>query len=138
MDGAVVPSYLKYADRPQAAATASGEAAGPTLAATDPRWVLALRVQESMQGELLTGDARERLHKLGRLLGLTAFEVSLVIAIVQDEVRRGGPLGDAAASLAMVPQHQRATRRHGNHRWRVAAWSAAVLAVEVALILLAF
>lgn len=74
-----------------------------TLAANDPRWVLAIRVREMMQGTLLPPEARRRITRLGRLLGLNTFESNLVIAIVQDAARRGQPTTDAEASLAMVP-----------------------------------
>lgn len=105
----------------------------PMLDADDPRWVLALRVREQMQGVLLTPDSRSRLDQLGRVMGLTPFEVNLVIAIVQDQARRGGDLDAAAPSLAMVPRYR--SRRSVN-RWQVAGWVTALLAVELGAILL--
>lgn len=56
---------------------------------SDPRWVLAVRTAEQLQGDILAPDRREQLQRVGKLLGLTAFDVSLVIAIVQDQARRG-------------------------------------------------
>ncbi|MEM7682212.1 MAG: hypothetical protein AAF288_09680 [Planctomycetota bacterium] len=61
------------------------------LSPADPRWVLAQRAAESLEGTLITADRRERLLKLGRALGLTSFDASLVMAIVQDRARRGVP-----------------------------------------------
>lgn len=105
----------------------------PTLRATDPRWVLALRVREGLEGTLLRPAARQRLIRLGGVLGLTAFEANLVIAIVQDNARRGGDLGAAAGSLASVPRHRAATRRRTGWRWAT-LWTAACLAAEAAVV----
>jgi len=112
------------------------DAVPPMLDADDPRWVLALRVREAMQGPLLPPASRSRLDRLGRVLGLTPFEVNLVIAIVQDQRRRGGGLDDAAPSLAMVPRYHRRGRSPSINRWHVAAWLAALLTTELGLILL--
>ncbi len=88
------------------ATLASSQPAGITSAA-DPRWVLAIRAAESLQGAILGPERRDRLVKLGKLMGLTAFDANLVIAIVQDQARRGHApaLCPAAgeAQLAMVP-----------------------------------
>jgi hypothetical protein len=102
------------------------------LEADDPRWVLALRVREQMQGPMLTPDARQRLEQLGRTLGLTPFEANLVMAIVQDQARHGGDLQAAAPSLVMVPQHNKQQRVN---RWNVAAWVLVLLGIEAAILL---
>lgn len=77
----------------------------------DPRWVLALRTAESLQGTILGPEKRERLVKVGKMMGLTAFDANLVIAIVQDQARRGyAPEYCATAGepqLAMVPLPKR-------------------------------
>ena len=102
--------------------------ATPIVAATDPRWILAVRTAESLEGTLLTPEKRQRLLRLARLLALTTFDANLVIAIVQDQVRRGqSPATCPAAGqkqLAMVglardrssSQHQ---RRAVNTVWLV-------------------
>lgn len=78
---------------------------------TDPRWVLAIRTSESLQGTILGPEKRERLVKIGKMMGLTAFDANLVIAIVQDQARRGyapeycPTAGEA--QLAMVPLPKR-------------------------------
>ena len=59
------------------------------LPAGDPRWVLAVRVSESLQGATLPPERRRRLIKMGRVFGLTEFDTNLIIAIVQDQARRG-------------------------------------------------
>lgn len=80
----------------------------PTLAATDPRWVLALRAADELQGgraALLTPERRRALLVLAGRMGLRPFDASLVIAIVQDAARAGqDPLGSLSESrLALVP-----------------------------------
>jgi hypothetical protein len=86
----------------------SREAMGqPITRPDDPRWLLALRVSESLEGPILTHEKRERLLRLGKLLGLSAFDSNLVIAIVQDRARRGHAPDrcpfEARGQLAMVP-----------------------------------
>lgn len=80
----------------------------PRMSADDARWVLAMRVREALQGgtaAILPPEARSRISDVGRRLGLRPFDVSLIIAIVQDEARVGaGRMNDdVAARLAMVP-----------------------------------
>lgn len=55
----------------------------------DPRWVLAVRTAEVLDGPVLAPQKRERLVRLGKVLGLSPFDANLVIAIVQDQARRG-------------------------------------------------
>ncbi|MEX2212795.1 MAG: hypothetical protein WD768_01620 [Phycisphaeraceae bacterium] len=83
----------------------------PIQEATDPRWVLALRTAESLDGSILSPEKREKLVRLGKVMGLTAFDANLVIAIVQDQARRGyAPQFCPAAGeqqLRMVPLPRR-------------------------------
>jgi len=92
---------------PRQAATLAPPHSPAITSAADPRWVLAIRAAESLQGAILGPERRDRLVKLGKLMGLTAFDANLVIAIVQDQARRGHApaLCPAAgeAQLAMVP-----------------------------------
>ncbi|MBI1336066.1 MAG: hypothetical protein GC164_03785 [Phycisphaera sp.] len=79
----------------------------PLTGPTDPRWVLAVRTADLLQGSVLTADRREKLHAQARAMGLTAFDASLVIAIVQDQARRGHAPPHAPTAgqdqLRMVP-----------------------------------
>jgi hypothetical protein len=79
----------------------------PSFADTDPRWVLALRTAEQLEGTILTVEKREGLLRVGTALGLTLFDANLVIAIVQDQARRGySPArcpAAGAAQLALLP-----------------------------------
>ena len=61
----------------------------PIRDAADPRWVLAVRTAESLVGTVLRPEKRERLVHLGKILGMSPFDANLVIAIVQDQARRG-------------------------------------------------
>lgn len=80
-------------------------------------------------------DDREQLIRTGRLLGLNAFESNLVIAIMQDQARRGLGLEAAAPALRFVPIQATSQRaRQRRWLWRVAAWSAAAIAAELLLI----
>lgn len=75
--------------------------AAATMAATDPRWVLALRVYESIEGgraAILRPQKRRNLVALATRLGLRPFDANLIIAIVQDAARCGeAPMGPAVA-----------------------------------------
>ena len=74
---------------------------------TDPRWVLAVRVAESLQGSILPPDKRDRLIRVGKMLGLSAFDANLIVAMIQDQARRGLRAMDCAQAaqpqLCMVP-----------------------------------
>ncbi len=82
----------------------------PLVGSMDARWVLAVRVAEHLQGSILPPQARDRLVRLGKSMGLTPFDANLIIAIVQDQARRGyAPAYCPTASepqLRMVPPPQ--------------------------------
>lgn len=107
--------------------------------ATDPRWVLALRTAEQLQGSILTPDRRQRLQQTGRLLGLTAFDCSLVIAIVQDQARRGVPpmacpqAGQVQLSLVPLPRRSPLLAWPSGN-WVMPGLVAVVLLLEVILL----
>lgn len=61
----------------------------PIRGIDDPRWVLAVRTAERLEGATLRPERRERLLQLGKAMGLSPFDCSLIIAIVQDQARRG-------------------------------------------------
>ena len=111
--------------------TPATRAQPPAMSATDPRWVLAVRVSEALQGALLAPEDRAKLIRLGRMLGLGPFDCNLVIAIVQDQVRRGQTIGDGAAQLQLVPGPRPNRLRHA---WRVASIAAAILTAEALLL----
>ncbi|MEM7577751.1 MAG: hypothetical protein AAF328_09770 [Planctomycetota bacterium] len=61
----------------------------PISDTADPRWVLAVRAAEKLEGSILRPEHRERLLLQGKSMGLTPFDTSLILAIVQDQARRG-------------------------------------------------
>ncbi len=87
------------------------------LRTTDPRWAFAVRVAAALEGgraAILRPEARERLLRTARLLGIRPFDAALIIAMVQDTARRGetppghAPLTPALAeSLASVREPER-------------------------------
>lgn len=111
----------------------------------DPRWVLAVRTAEQLEGTLLRPERRERLLRTGKLFGLSAFDCNLVIAIVQDQARRGHkpeycPTA-GAAQLSLIPLPRHATLLT-HLRTKRALWIAtlmlALLALEALLLWLVF
>ncbi|MFG0331548.1 MAG: hypothetical protein ACF8PN_16795 [Phycisphaerales bacterium] len=80
-------------------------AARRDLDPNDPRWLLAVRTKESLQGAALSPDRREQLLRFAERLGLRLFDANLVIAVVQDEARRGSSAGrdSLAERLRIVP-----------------------------------
>ncbi len=108
----------------------------PITDTADPRWVLAVRTAEQLEGTILRPEKREHLLKLGKVFGLTPFDANLVIAIVQDQARRGhAPAYCPTAGepqLRMVPPPRR--RPWSLRRWLtlgacIATFTAAELAV---------
>jgi hypothetical protein len=125
-------------------ATAAEPVGQPLVGATDPRWVLALRTAESLQGATLSPERRQNLLRLGRIMGLSPFDSNLVIAIVQDQARRGFASDycptAAAPQLSMVPLPRAFQSRTG---WRALmplpprhmAVLAVIVATEILLVL---
>lgn len=126
---------------PRRRRTDTKPAAGtPTLSATDARWVLASRVQDSLEGGragVLRPESRSRMIELGRRLGLRPFDINLIIAIVQDHARCAAsePRAEMLNRLALVPgSHslvERLTPEHGRAWWAAWCGGAAVLAAVV-------
>ncbi len=124
------PAMVRRANRPVPTDTPQ-RSTGRPLAATDPRWVLAVRVSDALEGPILRPTRRERLIRIGRTLGLSPFESNLIIAVVQDQARRGGQLHDAAGSLAMLRHPQQASPARRTGGWRLLSWVCAALAIEL-------
>jgi hypothetical protein len=72
------------------------------LQPTDPRWVLAARAYGQLQGSTLTPERRERVMRTAKTLGIRPFDANVIIAIVQDNARRGQPLGVAQPILELI------------------------------------
>ena len=115
------------ADSAQQSVAGANRAAAqnPTLDPTDPRWVLAVRTQALLEGSTLTPERRERVLRTAQQLGVRLFDANVIIAIVQDQARRGGSLGDAASSLALLERPNR-SQSSGLRMWIAALGAAAV------------
>lgn len=89
----------------------------PSLDPTDPRWVLAVRVQQALQGSVLTPDRRAKLHREAKRMGIQTFDATMVMAIVQDRARRGQSIQDEDVTLQLlaVAEDSRAARRTTRH-----------------------
>lgn len=83
------------------------EDATPIRDATDPRWVLAVRAADQLEGTVISLDSRLRLMRLGEVLGLTAARASQILDIIESCARQGyAPEAcptAAANELATVP-----------------------------------
>ena len=117
----------------------------PITGPADPRWVLAVRTAEQLQGTVLTPERREKLLRVGKMMGLTLFDCNLVIAIVQDQARRGyapeycPTAGEA--QLALVPRSRFSGLRapwRGRRAMATAALIVGIIAVELAVLKLLF
>jgi hypothetical protein len=81
-------SRLRLIDAPPAAMR-NAPPSTPLQGTSDPRWVLAVRTAELLQGDILIPECRERIVRMARLFDLTPFDANMIIAIVQDQARRG-------------------------------------------------
>lgn len=118
-------------------AAANRAAAG--LSADDARWVLAAKVAQEIRRvsdgrtALVTPDARRRLTASARAMGLRAFDANLIIAIVQDALRRGEELGeDVEGRLQMIRGVERGSTAK-IARWPIAASAALAAGIFAAL-----
>jgi hypothetical protein len=66
----------------------------------DPRWILALRTAQELEGEILPQEKREHLLSAGTAMGLSPFDANLIIAIVHDQARQGWRSEQCAAASA--------------------------------------
>jgi len=74
-----------------------------------------------MEGQILRPEKRERLIRLGKVMGLSPFDAHMVLAVVQDQARRGIP----ADSCPAAGIHQLALISPGNQEpapWQLGHW----------------
>jgi hypothetical protein len=107
-------------------------AANRSLTPTDPRWVLAARAYAQLQGATMTYERRLRVMRTARRLGLRPFDANLIIAIVQDQARRGRALPEAAGTIALI---EKPARRPAGWTWVRLAAAAACAIVGNALLI---
>lgn len=113
----------------------------PMQGSTDPRWVLAVRTAEMLQGAMLSPERRERIVRMAKMFDLTPFDANMIIAIVQDQARRGiAPhLCPTAGEpqLRMITPPQRTTllqKLRSRYGMKVILLIAGMLVVELLLI----
>lgn len=99
---------LEEARARRAIAEENAQAAALTTRDTDIRQILALRVEEALEGgraALLPAPRRRELVRAGERLGLRPFESNLIIAIVQDSARRGKSVvsQETRQALGVIP-----------------------------------
>jgi len=112
----------------------------PIRRATDPRWVLAVSTSQMMQGDVLSPDKRETLMQQGKSMGLSPFDCSLILAIIQDRARRGIDLdacpaaSESQLSLIPLPPMRSFKSALGDHPKRTVLIACGLLALQVLLI----
>lgn len=119
--------------------------ATPLQGSADPRWVLAVRTAECLQGDVLPPESRERLVRMARMFDLTPFDANMIIAIVQDQARRGiaphlCPTAGEPQLRMITPPRRRTLLQSLKSRYgmKVVLLLGALLALELALVLWAF
>ena len=123
------------------ARVASGQhrapAEGSQLDAMDPRWVLAVRTAGSLEGgraAVLSPERRRRLVMLAQTMGLRPFDAAVVVALVQDAVRRGEePLSAATANQLGLVRPARHARKADGLIYGLAVVCGVLLAVSVVM-----
>lgn len=113
----------------------------PAIAADDPRWLLARRVFEQLEGgnaAILPPESRSRLNELGKRFGLRLFDVSLVIAIVQDHAREPGGADRSnwetlLSRLTMIPHPARTGTQNTENAGSVWPWAVAATGLAIML-----
>ncbi len=117
----------------------------PFQGTADPRWVLAVRTAEMLEGTVLSPERRERIVRMAKLFGLTAFDANMIIAIVQDQARRGiaphlCPAAGEAQLRMISPPAQTSLWKVLRSRYgtRVLSIMGVILFIEVCLLWWAF
>ena len=118
-----------------------GSIGKPITGPSDPRWVLAVRTAEDMEGSVLSPERRDRLVRIGRMMGLTAFDANIIIAIVQDQARRGFepaycPIaGEQQIEMVPLPRrHQIKSMLPAHNAMKIAAVLGALIATEIVIL----
>jgi hypothetical protein len=102
------------------------------LEPTDPRWVLAARAYSQLQGSTLSPERRDRVMRSAKTLGIRPFDANVIIAIVQDQARRGQTLGSTQPMLELIDR----PAPPGANRSIWMRWLAAALLAVIANLIL--
>jgi len=79
----------------------------PGLSPEAPHLRLAGRVAAALEGAVLPPERRDDIVRHARELGIREFDAHLVIAVIQDRVRRGESLEDMLGPLQVLDQTHR-------------------------------
>lgn len=132
---------VRETDRPEPERVARREVARENhqaaLGADDARAAFAVEVARSIEGgraALLRPEVRRSLVEAARGKGLRPFDANLIIAVVQDAVRREAPVSSIDPTLRVIPR----PGREGAAPWVMWAFAGvvglAIFAVLVALV----
>lgn len=131
-EGAAVARLRREAGPPEAVrAVVRENRLAARLDADDARLMFAQRVSEVLDGgeaAILTPENRRRALRMARLLGMRPFDASLVVAIVQDNARRGVPATMLSRDARLVMVAPSGAGREAAQRVFVRAWVACALA----------
>lgn len=112
--------------------------AAAELSATDARWILAVRVTQSLEGGragVLSPEKRRRLIAFATGMGLRPFDANLIIAIVQDSARTGtGPLSLEVENRLRIVSSASTARKPASP-WLLIAMSAVAGALIASVII---
>ena len=99
----------------------------PISATADPRWILAVRTAEYLQGDRIPPVRRERILRLAASLRMPAFDANLIIAIIQltrkiiiDTIRNSR-------------EHRHTALLHRRHRLLISAHRISATAIIIAI-----
>ena len=109
----------------------------PELDPTDPRLRLAVQTRAHLQGAAISPERRERLLRLATRIGIRTFDANLVIAIVQDEARRGASADRLEDRLRVIPKPLASSRRGLSVPWNIVTKAAAAITLAGAMLTLA-
>ncbi|MCC5828094.1 MAG: hypothetical protein JJU36_01475 [Phycisphaeraceae bacterium] len=99
--------------------------------------MLMQRVVACLQGTTITFEDRRKLIRTGTLIGLTPFHSELIIAIAQDQARRGIPPRSIAeqgtGQLECIPAPE--PRPRSSPILRAMWWAGAIISAEIAILI---
>lgn len=128
----------------RSAAPVRGDVDEPIRRHDDPRWVLAVMTSEALEGSLLPPEKRERIVRTAERWGLTPFDANLIIAVVQDQARRGVAAGARPAAaepmlrtISAVQQAEAAPPSPLRTKLRLAWIVLGLLGLELAILAIA-
>lgn len=129
---------VDFSKQPQAESELDSATIGRAMTGpSDPRWVMAIRTASVMQGAILPPQNREKLIKLGKILNLSPFDTNLIIAIIQDQARRGyqpqycPTAGEPQLRMIALPRHSDPATSRSRRALYIALAITAIVGLEL-------